>query len=335
MNDEKGITGFKKSEFANATPERVFGSSDVRVEELPEGIRLYLREKRVDLGNKQLLINVYRLVDTGGFKFKKKWCAKFVNHKPEDSDIAEQCGPGSFVWVGKWLNELNEEVGIISETIEIDEESGRAAHEAWLRKQSGGAASTPAPAVGPAPAATSTFGGDALALLKIMEAAEEKTLSRIERIAQIFQGQKSETPAEVLQSAYKGASEMMLRAVETNHAMAKSVNRANQLALNAPATPAAEEMEDPEPEGPKMPSWLEPFMPHIEKGIGKLLEGGPLGSAVKTLILSSDEWQEIFNDKEKWGQAVSAMEQHFGSEQTRKALDILLNRREKAKGRGK
>lgn len=334
MNDEKSIAGFKKSEFLNATPERVFGSSDVRVEELPEGIRLYLREKRVDLGNKQLLINVYRLVDSGGFKFKKKWCAKFVNHKPEDSDIAEQCGSGSFVWVGKWLNELSEEVGIISETIEIDEESGRAAHEAWLRKQNGGVLN-PTTVVGPAPAVSSNFGGDALAFMKIMEAAEEKTLSRIERIAHIFQGQKSETPAEVLKSAYQGASDMMLRAVETNNAMARSVNRANQLSLSSPAAAPAEPAEDPEPEGPRMPSWLEPFMPHIERGIGKLLEGGPLGSAVKTLILSSDEWQEIFNDKEKWGQAVSAMEQHFGSDQTRKALDILLNRKEKQKGKGK
>jgi len=48
------------------------------------------------------------------------------------------------------------------------------------------------------------------------------------------------------------------------------------------------------------------------------------GEVVKGMILESDEWQTIFGDKEKWGIAVAAMEKHFGSDKTRKALEILV-----------
>jgi hypothetical protein len=337
MNEEKGIQGFKKSEFATATPERVFGSADVRIEDLPQGVRLYLREKSVDLGSKKVLVNVYRLLDDGGLKNKRIWVGRMkANRKPEDEEIAEQFGGGSYIWILKWTAPDGQECGIVSETIEIDEEFGRAAHEGWKRRQVG-ADSTPVglPAAVPAAPPAVAGGLDMVGMLKLLEAAEEKSLARFERMAAIFQGGRSDTPAEVLQSAYKGASEMMQKAVETNLSMAKAVNRQNQLALTSGDPEPAEPAGGAEPAGPQMPAWLEPFMPHIEKGIGKLLEGGPMGNAVKTLILSSEEWQEIFQDKDKFGQAVAAMESNFGSDRTRRALDILLNRRDTKKGKGK
>jgi hypothetical protein len=331
MISDKGIQGFKQSEFNNGTPEKVFGS-DFRIEELPEGIRLYLKEKAIDVPIKKLVINIYRLVDDGSLKNKKVWVGKIVNKKPEEEEIAERYGGGSYIWVGRWLAADGAERGVISEPIEIDEDMGKKMNEAWLRKQAAVEASAqPAQPAVVQSVAPSSFGSDAATMLKIMDAAEEKTLSRIERIASIFQGRQNDTPGDVLNKAYQGASEMMQRAVQTNLDMAKAVNKANQLALQPPDAKGDEEDEEVM-SGPKMPSWLSPFMPHLEKGIGKLLEGGPMGNAVKTLILSSDEWSEIFNDKEKWGQAVSAMEQHFGSEQTRQALDILLSRNKK-KGR--
>ncbi len=337
MNDDKGIAGFKKSEFANATPDKVFSGADVRAEDLPEGVRLYMREKAIDLGNKKVSVNVYRLVDDGSLKNKRTWVGKMkMNRKPEDEEIAEQFGGGSFLWILKWVGPDGVECGIISETIEIDEQLGRAANEAWRRKQMAVLEPAPAATVPAVPAPAAAFGSDAMALLKVMELAEEKTLLRFERMAAIFQGQRNETPADVLQSAYKGASEMMQRAVETNLSMAKAVNKANEKSLVA--KPEDVDEDGPvESDGPKMPAWLDAFMPHIEAGIGKLLNGGPVASAVKTLILSSDEWNEIFRDKEKWGEAVSAMEKHFGSERTGAALDILLNRRkaEAKKGKGK
>lgn len=334
IDADKGIQGFKRSEFAAATPEKVFGTNEVSMEDLPGGVRLYLREKAVDLGTKKVLVNVYRLVDDGGTKIKRVWVGRMkANRKPEDEEIAEQFGGGSYVWILKWNAPDGQECGIISEPIEIDMETGRAAHEAYRRRQ--GAESAPAamPAAAPAPAAqASGFSGDAAALLKIMDAAEERTLARMERIAAMFQGRQGDTPAEILKSAYQGASDMMQAAVKTNLDMAKSVSKAREL-IPAPAAPAPEP--EPEPEGPSLPAWLEPFMPQIEKGLEKLLGGGPAASAVKTLILSSDEWREMFNDPEKWGQFVSAAEMNFGSDRTRRALDILLNRRDGKQGKGK
>ena len=325
---EKGIQGIKASEFANATPERVFGA-DVHLEELPDGVRLYLKEKAIDLTNKKVLVNVYKLVDDGGLKNKRVWVGKFSNRKPDEDEIAAQFGGGSFIWIMKWVSALGQESGIVSEPVEIDEDMGRAAHEAWKRRQP-----SAEPAALPALAAPAAAPFDAAMLFKVVEATEEKSLARFERMAAIFRGERTETPAEVLKDAYKGASEMMRQAVETNMAMAKSVNKKNLQSLSEPEPEPAGDPEDAGGDVPGLPAWLAPFMPHLEKHLGSLLGGGPVGSAVKTLILSSDEWAEIFADKDKFGQAVAAMERHFGSEKTTKAIDILLNRRD-AKKKGK
>lgn len=340
MIDDKPVQGFKKSEFTNATPDRVFGTADISMDDLPDGVRLYLREKSVDLGNKKVTVNVYRLVDEGGIKQKRVWCGRMKSgRKPEDDEIAEQFGGGKYIWILKWADAAGKEAGIISEPIDIDDESGRAMHEAWKQRQAP-AVSTPAALVA-APAAPAG-GIDIKGILDIMAATEEKTIASMERMAAIFQGQKQEGPAEILKSAYAGASEMMAKAVENTMAMTRTVHKANAAQLARELEPQEpDDDDDPEAGGvPGVPAWLAPFWPHIENGLGSLLKGGPVGSAVKTLILSSDEWKEIFKDKERWGMAVAAMEQNFGTERTKRALDILLNRRDdvagkKAKGKGK
>lgn len=331
MIDEK-IQGFKKSEFANATPDRVFGTADVQMEDLPNGVRLYLREKAVDLVDKKVTLNVYRLVDDGGMKFKRVWCGRMkINRVPQDDEIAELFGGGRYIWILKWTDAAGKESGIISEPIEIDDESGRALHEAWKQRQAP-AASTPAgPAVAPPQAAP---GIDIAGILQIMAATEEKTIASMERMAAIFQGQKSEGPAEILKSAYAGASEMMAKAVENTMALTRTVNKAQVAQVARELEPPDDDPEEDETTGaPGVPAFLLPFWPYIEKGLGSLVKGGPAAAAVKTLILSSEEWQDIFKDKDKWGQAVSAMEQNFGTDRTKRALDILLNRREESAGK--
>lgn len=332
FDEAKGIQGIKKSEFAAATPEKVFGQ-DVRIEELPNGVRLYLKEKAIDLQTKKILVNVYRLVDDGGLKNKKVWVGKFVNRRPDEDEIADHFGGGSFIWIMKWLSLEGQERGIISEPIEIDDDFGRAAHEIFSRKRGEfKAESAPVAPVAANPAGGMAF--DALTLIKFMEVAEEKTLARFERMAQIFAGNKSDSPAEVLAGAYKGASEMMKQAVETNLAMAKSVNKVNTTAMNAAPVPLPEEADgEGEGDSPEMPAWLAPFFPHIKAGFEKLIGGGPTGSLVRELIITSDEWKTIFGDKEKFGQAVEAMKNEFGEEKTKRALDILLSRREPKKTR--
>lgn len=338
----ESIQGFKKSEFQNATPDRVFGEdSGVQIENLPDGIRLYLKEKAIDLGTKILLVNVYRLEEDGGLKQKKVWVGKINNHKPEPDEIAELFGGGEFIWIAKWESTSGQERGIISDVIRIDETLGRAAQAARTRKlNQPGTDSIPVAASVPIPSQPQNSGmNDPLAIIRIMDAAEEKALTRFERMAAIFAGGKTETPTAVLEQAYKGATNIMQQAVEANLAMSKSVNKKNIESLNPPEDDDKDDGEaDAAKDGPALPPWLAAFMPQIESGLGRLLNGGPVASAVKTLVLSSDEWREIFNDKDKWGQAVAAMEAQFGSERTTKALDVLLNRRkvaEKAKGKGK
>lgn len=323
VNEDKGITGFKQSEFAAATPDRVFGADDVRTEELPDGVRLYLKEKAIDLGTKKVVSNVYRIIDDGGSKNKRVWVGKIPNRKPEEDEMADMFGGGQYIWIMKWVGKDMQERGIVSDIITIDSEFGDAAHAAWKRKQSAPAVAAPSLSVA-APAPAPAFGGDAAVLLQIMEAAEERTFARIERIAGLFSGNRSETPADVLKSAYQGASDMMRQAVETNYTMAKSVNRANQLAVQKAEEGDTSALQP----GADMPGWLQAFMPHIEKGLGKLLDAGPvMQGAMKTLIISSDEWAQIMSDPEKQGQAIAAIERTFGSEKTRRALNILFDRK--------
>lgn len=347
MNEDKGIQGFKKSEFATATPERVFNGADVRTEDLPAGVRLYLREKAIDLGTKKVLVNVYRLLDDGGLKNKRVWVGKMkMNRKPEDEEVAEQFGGGSFIWILKWSGPDGQECGIISETIEIDEELGRAAHDAWMRRQ-GNADSTPAGLPVAAPAASAPGALTIDGVLKIMAATEEKTLATMERIMAMANGNKAETPSEVLKGAYQGASEMMSKAVETNFQMVNSMRKVQQERITREAAADLDEEipidsgDDGESKGPEVPSFLQPFMPLLEKGLERLLKGGPVAAITKELILSDDDWKTIFKDKDKWGQLVSFMEREYGSEKTGRALDLLLNRRDpvskgnQKKGKGK
>lgn len=334
MSVEKGIQGFKKSEL-DVDPEKVFETNDFRAEELPEGVRLFLREKRFDIPGKKLLVNVYRIVDDGGLKERRIFVGKMEARKPEDHEIAERFGKGSFVWMMKWVGGDGQERGLLSDRIEIGEE-GESLHREWLRRQNGDAGISPAgsasgsPPAAQSPAAVAPAFG-ALDILAIMEKAEDKAMARIERIMGMMQGRQSESAGEVLKEAYKGANEMMAKAVQTNLDMVRVTGKHAQEQMRAMSLPAPEPAEsvltnEDEP-AIDLPPWLKPFLPLIEKGLEKLFAGGPIGSAVKTLILSSDEWQEIFNDPEKWGQAVAAMERQYGSEKTRKALDILLNRR--------
>lgn len=337
VDTDKGIAGLKKSDFK--TPREFFGN-DFEIAEMPENIRLYIRGKAVDLPGKTFVVDVYRLVDDGGLKNKKQWVFDLKNRRPEDRDIAERCGPGSYVWMGKWLGLDGRENGMISDVVEIGEEA-RSLHEAYkqkaaMREKGDTPPSQAAPASSP-----QSFGP--MEILKVMEIAEEKTLARMERMAAIFNGQKVEQPVEILKSAYEGANKMITQAVGFTLDSAKKMNNK---ALEEMDPPEDDDEEDPIAKapgqagtGPAMPEWLAPFLPHFKTGLEKLLGGGPAGAAVKTLILTSDDFKQIFNDPEKWGQAVAALEMNFGSERTTKALDILLNRRKekeamKAKKKG-
>ncbi len=331
----KGVVGIKASEYT--TPERAFGEG-VRDNDIPEGARTYMKESAIPLGGQVTVVNLYRLVDDGGTKNKKSWVAKF-SRRPEDVEIAEQFGPGRFVWMMKWATAGGGETGIISEPVDIDE-ACRPMHEAYLRKRGEmlrGAdsipASTGAGQVAPvAPAGAPTV----MDLLKMMEAGEEKAIRTMERMSAILKpgGQDPVgAMAGVMGQVHEAAIKVMEKSLNSSMSMAQAAVdkvRGNMVDRDddddgdgegesageaAPAAPAN-----------GLPAWLAPFIPKVETYLGTLLGGGPVGGAVKTLIVNSDDWKEIFNDKDKWGVAVAAMEQHFGSEKTNAALDKLLDR---------
>jgi len=337
---DEAVQGFKKSDYVGA--DKVLGQ-DVRIEELPDGIKFYLKGQAVNLSEKRILVKLYELVKEGdGLKLRRDFLEKFMNRIPEEDEIALRYGPSEegYIWIAKWRDQAGEK-GIISETIRVSEK-WRARYEEAQRKARGETvpSATPQAASAPAP---SSFGP--MDMIKFMQDGEDRAIRNMKMMAEIFNGNKRESPADVLKDAYAGAVEIMQRATETNLDMVKRVKNTSAKNMEAEAAAAAatlvpvdDDDDDETTAGDPMagvPAFIRPFLPQLEQWLGTLIGGGPMGAAVKTLIVSSEQWKEIFNDPDKFGQAVSAMEMKFGSERTEKAMDILLNRRAKGKGKGK
>jgi len=331
---EEGIQGFKRSDYVS--PDKVLGP-DIRIETLPDGIRFYLKGQVVNLGEKRIVVNLYELLrEPDGLKLRREHLEKFINRIPEDEEIALKYGPSDegYIWIAKWRDIGGDEKGVLSESIRVSEK-WRARFEENQRKQKAPAeslaqvpvqaqAQAPAPAWGP------------IEILRLMNEGEDRAFRNMERMAVIFKGGHQEVPSAVMEKAYESAGAIMAKAMESNLQMGKAVEKVIKRNMEPPEDDGADL--DDGGQAPdlssSLPPWLKPFMPQIETWLGTLLGGGPMGAAVKTLIISSDQWKEIFEDQEKFGVAVSAMEKQFGSDRTEKAMNILLNRKPlKTKGK--
>lgn len=332
---EEGILGFKKADFT--TPDKVLGQ-EIRIEELPDGIKFFLRGQAVNLSEKRIIVNLYELVrEDGGAKLRREFLEKFINRIPEEEEIALKYGPSEegYIWIAKWRGATGDEKGVMSDTIRVSEK-WRARHEEAQRKARGveSLPAAPSPAApAPAPAAWGP-----LEVMKLLQEGEDRAFRNMERMAGIFKGANGQAPEAVMVKAYEAAGSIMERAMESNLAMGKKVSKVVERRIEGEDDPDDGAVAGGAPEPDPMeavPAFIRPFLPQLETWLGTLLGGGPMGAAVKTLILSSEQWKEIFGDKEKFGLAVAAMEQHFGSERTQKAMDILLNRRATGKAKGK
>jgi len=338
---DEGIEGFKKSNFVDA--KTVLGQ-DVRIESLPDGIRFYLKGQAVNLAEKRIVVNLYELFrEPDGLKLRKEHLEKYLNRIPEDEEIALNYGPSDegYIWIAKWRDIAGDEMGIMSEAVRVSEK-WRVRYEEHQLKKTKAPAMAQAPALALAPAPASNWGP--MEVLKIMQEGEDRAFRNMEKMAGIFAGTRQEMPASVLEKAYESAGKIMERALDSNMAMGKKVNALLADNLNpAPASDDDDDDLDPESEnqvsqvnGPldSMPAWMKPFLPVVEQWIGTLLGGGVAGQAVKTLIVSSDQYKAIFQDKEKFSVAVEAMQEHFGPEKANRAIEILMGKKS-AKKAGK
>lgn len=336
-----GISGIKKSEFVSAGD--VLGP-DFRLEELPDGVRFYIKGQQVNLANKRIVVNLYELRRVeGGLKLRRDHLEKFINKIPDDDYIALEYGPCApdvegYVWMGKWNDLDNKENGILSETIFISER-WRDRHEAHKRDKAL-KAGIPVPAAGgvpgsaPAPAAAGQA-QDFASMMALLQQGEDRAIRNMERMAAVIKGSQNETPSEAMVKMSEAMGKVFEKTVESQLQTVRKVSEQSTRALEK----LDEDDEDDEDENGEgdleaaekqstgIPAFLLPFIPKIESALGHLLGGGPVAAGVKALIVSSDEWKQIFADPEKWGQATAAMEEKFGAERTQKALAILLNAR--------
>ncbi len=339
-----GISGIKKSEFVSG--QDVLGP-DFRLEEIPDGVRFYIKNQQVDLANKRIVVNLYELRRVeGGLKLRRDHLEKFINKIPDDDYIGLEYGPCApdvegYVWMGKWTGLDNKENGVMSETIFISER-WRDRHEAYKREKAM-KAGIPVPAAvgGNGSANASAAGGQPLSALDIltaMQQGEDRAIKNMERIAIVIKGTQNETPSEAMVKMSEAMGRMFEKTMESQ---LQTVRKVGEQTARAIEKIEEEDEEEENGEGEEvqvvenkagLPGWLIPFMPKIEQGLSHLLGGGPVAAGVKALIVTSDEWKQIFADPEKWGQAVAAMQEKYGQEKTQKALDILLSRRPEKKG---
>lgn len=339
---DRPIRGFKNSEFVE--PEQVVGA-DIRIEELPNGIKFYLKGQAVDLDSKRITCRLYELISVeGGAKLRKDPIEKFINQIPDDEYIALTYGPNDrekgsegYMWTAQWKSVGGDDKGIMSETIVISEK-WRARYEAAQRKARA-AVESPLAMAPAAPAPQAQGGGmDFVQMMALIREGEDRAIKNMERVSAMFK--QNETPVAVMEKMWDSVGKVMERAMDTNLNAVRKVSEAASRAMEPEPEVDDDEGEDQASASAPasgIPAWLLPFLPKIEQGLSSLLGGGPIGAAVKTLIVSSDDWKMIFNDPEKFAQATEAMKLHFGEEKTKKALDMLLSRRPEkaAKGKGK
>lgn len=328
-NEERGVTGIKASEYAGS--EEVFGP-DVHFQELPEGIKLFIKGQALDLNTRRVYGDLYRLVDDGGPKLRREHCEAFTGNPPAESYIGEVYGPwkDGYVWMAKWVTFDGTEKGIKSQTIYIAD-VWRDRHEAYKKKQRAAADAVASSQAPPAPAPVASSQGFSMRdFLDMQAAAEEKALSNIERIARILGSNKQETPTQVMESAYKAAGEILTKAVDNNISVLKNQTAATIRKMDELDDDGLDDEEDETaPSAPmagssQVPEFLAPFMPLLKPWIDKLTGGGVVATAAKTMILSTDEFRAIATDPEKRTQAISCFEATFGREKTEKAMKILF-----------
>lgn len=315
MNEDKGIKGIMDKRSIPA--QNVFGSELDRVE-LPENVRFYMQKAAFDPAKHKAVLNLYELRDIPGDTKMDKIHLEKINFVPDEEYIALNYGPSKdgYIFIGKIKAIDGSNVDMVSETIHISEK--------WRRRYEAHQKSlAPEDAKDARPASASQGALGPLDVLRLIQSGEDRAIAQMKAFAEIF-NKRGDSPADVLAGAYKGASEMMERSLQTNLRMVQTISKAAETQVVEDEAP--EEVVAPNPEE-SLPPVLRHFMPQIEAGITRLLGGGPVASATKTLILSSDDWKQVFRDKELFGQAVAAIEARFGSEKTERALDILLNRR--------
>lgn len=324
------ITGFKKEDFVPAAD--VLGA-DVRLEEMPDGVRFYIKNQKVDLGaGKRVSVSLYEILSVeGGLKIRRQFLERFSNRIPDEEEIAAKYGPNAegYQWQAKWHNAEGKETGCMSDVILISDK--------WRGRSDGAAPAARSAPGGTAPAGAHSLPAPShigpLEILKFIQEGRDQAITDMERMAAVMKTNAPEGAAQVAEKSMEAMGRMMEKFFEANMGMMRKVQKVAAAAIDPPPPEDEEEGEGEEaPRNSGIPAWLEPFMPKIQEGIGMLLGGGPMGKLAKEAILSSEGWKAVFSDQEKWGEMVGALRSQFGEDKADKAIALLIG---KGKAKGK
>lgn len=322
------MVGFKKEDYVD--PEKILGVPAAEMD-LPSDIKFFLKRNKNPPGGIQKKVYLYEMIrEEGGLKFRLDHCDTFLNRLPEEEEIGLRFGPSDegYRWIAKWLDINGNEVGMQSEIIRISEK-WRARHEAYKRSEATQLA-PPAAAALPVIPSTGNTGFGPMEILAYLREGEDRAVKMMERMAGVLKS--VEGPSAVMEKAYDAVGRFMEKSMQSNMKIADKVAEDAQARIDRSSPMDDEDEEDetaaaPPAAGDGMPVWLKPIMDKAADGLGHLLGGGPTAAVVKSMIISSKEWKEIFADKDKFSTMTAAMREEFGDAQVEKAMGILLNKR--------
>jgi hypothetical protein len=280
-------------------------SKEIPIENIPEGIRAFIKEKNIPEGA-DFTAYLHKLKKGPGEVkarkyFKEKMINQFYEGDFDESYIKEKYGGGAFQVTYTWKNGKGEPHGIQVEPIFID---GPEKEDNQPQKESPKEGQTPAGANPPIPPAGSPF--DVEKLLKwipiitglittLKDLIPKPDYSIIEKL--------QDSQIKTIDRFGQQLAKMQMEALKNN------LSKINQ-----------DESEAEQMNNFNWPEWLKPFSGLIEGYADKLLGNGPFANALKKTLVKNATFQECWFDEQKKSEAVDALSKYFGPE-TAEALE--------------
>lgn len=288
-------------------------SKTITVEGLPDGMRAFIKDRNIPVGQ-DFTAYLYRLKKEPGQTklrrfYKEKMLNEFYEGDYDEQYIKEAYGGGEFQVVYAWKMPDGSKGGIDMEPIFIDgppkddlpnmRQKAEKAEEPPRRETSAG------PGLEGSPFSIENL----LKLVPLITAAKELFSNMIPKpdYSIIEKVQESQ-----IKSLEKFGSQLQKMQMESFR------NKIEQLDKIEEAEPMKESNFE-------WPEWLKPFSGLIEGYAERLLGNNPLATALKKTLVKNEIFQKCWNDEKKREEAVNALAGYFG-EETAEALEEAFDK---------
>ena len=285
--------------------------------DVPADLRYYLRRPK-HLPDGKYRTKLFRMVDEGGHKLRKKYLESLDSCVPTEDYIKRKYGPDRYMWIAEWPKGSGD-VGACSEEYDID-------GEPWSRRPEGGGpgGAVPFPVAAPSPLS----GVDA-------------DLSRITQLSKVLKDmQAGSDPMVIADKMVDGFSRLMDKMMDNQ---IRTLGRLQELVRDKedevlrgtegddddlPTGAAGEGGEGAAPAlappgaGP-FPAWVMEWLPTLSELIPVFLGDGMAAKALSVVLKKNKTFQAVASDPARLPIAIQALVAEVGEDKARNVLGIL------------